>query len=398
MERIPKRPIAPIPKQIYFLRRRLHAAAYYMGILAVEKRGANMRITSVLAALAVAIGIFLWVNPFGRSAPENGASAAADAAPAAQGLTTVMTYLSAPQPLETVITLRGRTEADKTLDVRAETEGLVISDAIRKGAQVAEGDLLCQIAPGSRLADLAEANAKQAQSLHEAALNLSRKGILSATEAATRLANLEAARATVATMELDIERLEIHAPFDGRLETDTAERGALLRVGDACATVIALDPIKLIGYAPEREVDKLRIGATAQARLSTGAEVEGVVSFVSRSADPDTRTFLVEVQAANPDGAIRDGLTAEIYMPVRSAPAHLAPRAALTLDSAGRLGVKIVKDGVVAFVPVAIERDTSEGVWISGLEGEAEIVVVGQEFVTDGREVKTARLSPEDVK
>ena len=119
---------------------------------------------------------------------------------------------------------------------------------------------------------------------------------------------------------------------------------------------------------------------------------------MSRAADPDTRTFLVEVQAANPDGAIRDGLTAEISLPIRSAPAHLAPRAALTLDGDGRLGVKIVREGAVEFVPVAIERDTSEGVWISGLEGEVEIIVVGQEFVTDGSEVKTARLSPEDLK
>ena len=274
------------------------------------------------------------------------------------------------------------------------------SNAIRKGAQVAEGDLLCQIAPGSRIADLAEANAKlaEAEALHEAAQNLSGKGILSSTEAATRLANLEAARARVAEMAIDIERLDIRAPFDGRLETDTAERGALLQVGDACATVIALDPIKLIGYSPERDVDKLRLGEPARARLSTGEEVAGRVSFVSRSADPATRTFLVEVTVPNPDGAIRDGLTAEIFMPIRSAPAHLIPRSALTLDDDGRLGVKTVENGVIAFTPVRIERDASEGVWVSGLEGEVEVVVVGQEFVTAGREVKTARISREAIR
>jgi len=366
-----------------------------------------MRITSILVALAVAVGIFFWVEPdalFGSKdgdAAQTTPAAAADVRQDGQaGLSSVMTYLSAPQPLESVIVLRGRTEAHTRLDVRAETEGLVISDAIRKGAQVKAGDLLCRIAPGSRNADLAEANAKlaEAQALHDAASNLSRKGILSTTEAATRLANLEAAKATVAAMALDIGRLDILAPFDGLLETDAAERGALLRVGDSCATVIGLDPIKLIGYAPERDVDKLTLGDTARAELASGAEVAGRISFVSRSADPDTRTFLVEVEVANPDYAIRDGLTAEIQLPIRSAPAHLLPRAALTLDSDGRLGVKIVRNGEVAFVPVAIARDTDAGVWVSGLDGEAEVIVVGQEFVTDGRAVKTTRLSAEDVK
>ncbi len=355
-----------------------------------------MRITSIIVAIAVAAGIYFWVSPPGTPDETDAANEAAPEARSSQ-FATVQTYLSAPQTLESLIVLRGRTEAHRTLDVRAETGGLVTSNAIRKGASVSEGDLLCQIAPGSRIADLAEADAKlsEAQSLHEAASNLSQKGILSTTEAATRLANLEAARAKVASMALDIERLDIRAPFDGALETDTAERGALLTTGDACATLIALDPIKLVGYAPEREVDQLRLGELARAKLSTGAEVAGVVSFISRAADPDTRTFLVEVEVKNPDGAVRDGLTAEIYMPVHSAPAHRVPRTALTLDSAGRLGVKTVENGVVAFAPVSIERDSTEGVWIDGLEGPTEIIVVGQEYVTDGREVETARISPE---
>jgi membrane fusion protein, multidrug efflux system len=32
-------------------------------------------------------------------------------------------------------------------------------------------------------------------------------------------------------------------------------------------------------------------------------------------------------------------------------------------------------------------RDTVEGLWISGLPEQADVIVVGQEFVTDGRPV-----------
>ena len=63
---------------------------------------------------------------------------------------------------------------------------------------------------------------------------------------------------------------------------------------------------------------------------------------------------------------------------------RLLPQSALTLDDDGRLGVRTVSDGRAAFVPVSVVRDTTDGVWVSGLDATAEIIVVGQEYVTDG--------------
>nr|WP_276612525.1 HlyD family efflux transporter periplasmic adaptor subunit [Pseudorhodobacter turbinis] len=89
--------------------------------------------------------------------------------------------------------------------------------------------------------------------------------------------------------------MTLSAPFDGLLETDTAELGALLQPGSSCATVIQLDPIKMVGFLAETDVDKVSVGAMAQARLASGREAVGRVTFLSRSADPLTRTFRVEV-------------------------------------------------------------------------------------------------------
>ena len=196
---------------------------------------------------------------------------------------------------------------------------------------------------------------------------------------------IQAAAAGVAGAEKEIERLDIHAPFAGLLESDTAELGSLLQPGGLCATVIQLDPIKLVGFVPETNVDKVRLGAPAGARLATGREVAGRVTFLSRAADPDTRTFRVEVEVANADLSIRDGQTAEIGIGADSQIAHLIPQSALTLDDDGKLGVRIVDaDSRAGFVPVTVLRDTVEGMFVSGLEARADIIVVGQEFVTDG--------------
>lgn len=206
---------------------------------------------------------------------------------------------------------------------------------------------------------------------------------LSGVEAAA--AGIQSAEAAVAAAEKEIERLQVMAPFAGLLETDTAELGSLLQPGSLCATIVQLDPIKLVGFVPETEVEKVSVGAPAGARLATGREVTGKVTFLSRSADPETRTFRVEVQVPNADMAIRDGQTVEIGVQAAGRQAHLVPQSALTLDDEGKLGVRIVDaERRAGFVEVAVLRDTKQGMYVSGLPDNADIIVVGQELVTDG--------------
>lgn len=202
-------------------------------------------------------------------------------------------------------------------------------------------------------------------------------------------AGIQSAEAGVAAAEKEIDRLRITAPFDGILESDSAELGALLQPGSLCATVLQLDPIKLVGFVPETEVSAVQINAKSMARLATGEEVTGTVSFLARSADPTTRTFRVEIEVPNPDLTIRDGQTAEIVIAAPGALAHLLPQSSLTLDNHGALGVRIVDENDTAqFVPVELLRDTRDGVWLAGLPSEASVITLGQEYVTDGVPVR----------
>ncbi len=244
----------------------------------------------------------------------------------------------------------------------------------------------------------AEARLNEARINDRAASRLSEGGFASDTRVASTqatvqsaLAGVEAARAgvrsaeaAVAAAETEIERLEIRAPFQGLLESDTAELGSLLQPGSLCATVIQLDPIKLVGFVPETDVDRIEVGAPVAAQLASGRQVAGLVSFISRSADETTRTFRTEVEVENGNLAIRDGQTVELMIEADGTIGHLIPQSALTLDDEGRLGVRLVEDDTARFVEVSVVRDTPEGVWVSGLEGTVDIIVVGQEFVTDG--------------
>ena len=344
----------------------------------------------------------------------------------------VVVITSHAQEIDSAVVLRGETESAREVVVRAETTGQVISEPHRKGAFVEAGEIICQLDPGTRHVVLAQAQAgsasaraqvpqvqaqmKEAQArLSEAEINdkvatqLSKTGYASDTRVAstqasvlsaqaaiqsarsgleTAQAGIRAAEASVASAEKDIERLTIRAPFSGLLETDGAELGSLLTTGGTCATIIQLDPIKFVGYVPETEVDRVELGSLAGARLTGGREVVGKVIFLSRSADPQTRTFRVDIEVANADQSIRDGQTAEILISSAGKKAHLLPQSTLTLDDSGDLGVRIVEDGTtVLFKPLELIRDTAEGVWVTGLDDTADVIVVGQEFVTDGVQV-----------
>ena len=284
--------------------------------------------------------------------------------------------------------------------MRAETTGQIISDPLRKGSFVEAGELICELEPGTRQAALAEAESRLSQAqaaLREAEINntaasrLSEGGFASETRVAAAQATTEAARAAVQSAEAgikvaenELENLKIVAPFAGLLESDSAELGELLQPGSLCATIIQLNPIRLVGFVPEAMVDRIRIGALAGARLTTGQEIVGTVTFLSRSADENTRTFRVDVEVENSDLAIRDGQTAEIAIQSDGEIAHLLPQSALTLDDSGALGVRLVEDGLAAFTPVKAVRDATDGIWVTGLNETAEVIVVGQEFVTDG--------------
>lgn len=308
----------------------------------------------------------------------------------------IVAMASKSRDIESGIVLRGRTEAARNVDVRSETTGLVISEPLRKGQTVQKGQILCELDTGTRNAQLAEAKARlaEAEANNTAAASLSQKGYTSETAAIGRLAQLESAMAAVEQAEKELSRLQIKAPFSGLLESDTAELGVLLQPGSACATVIALDPIKLVGFVPENGISRLTLGASAGARLVTGEELRGFLTFLSRSADPLTRTFRVEVTVPNPDQNIRDGATAEIYVAFDGETAHLLPQASLTLNDSGQLGVRAAVDNTAKFFPVEIVRDTSEGVLVKGLPEELDIIVVGQEYVVDGRAISVTMREP----
>lgn len=355
-----------------------------------------MKIVPILSALVVLAGVYIFIFERDRFLPApTEAEVVTQTAPIQTGerAVPVVIQASTAQPISSGVVLRGRTEATRRVDVRAETTGVVVSSPLPSGSMVSEGQVMCELDPGTRNAQLAQARAalEEAKLNDQASATLAQRGFGSENAAAARRAQLEAAMAAVQQAETELERLRIKAPFAGTLETETAELGSLLQPGSACATIMSLDRVRFVGFAPEREIARITVGSPIQARLIDDREVMGNVTFVANSADPQTRTFRVEAEVANTDRSLRDGVTAEISIAISAGNAHFLPQAALTLDDAGQIGVRIVRESMAYFVPTTVIRDEMDGVWLGGLPDQVDVIVVGQEFVNDGRTVRAVR-------
>ena len=294
------------------------------------------------------------------------------------------------------VVIRGQTEALRKVLVRAETAGKVAAIRADKGTVVKSGDTICELNVDARRAMQAQARAtmQQRKLEYEASKQLQGKGFRSETSTAGDLARYEGSKAEVERMEKELENTKMRAPFDGVVDDRMVDVGDYLAPGQPCALVVALDPFLIVGRASEKDVGFLKTGDFGWAKLITGERVEGKVRFVAKSSDQATRTFRVELEVPNPDGSIRDGVTAEMHIAAATVEAHRISPAILSLDERGVIGVRIVDQSRrVRFVAVKIVADGTDGVWVSGLPREVTIITVGQDYVSDGQGVVAV---PED--
>ena len=290
-----------------------------------------------------------------------------------------------------LITVMGRIEADKAVNVRAQVLGRVQDVVAAKGDRVEAGDVIVHIDPEDRALRLAEAQArlKQQEIAYESARKLSKGGYSSKLNVAKAKADLEAARAQTTRMQRDFDNATVTAPFDGVIDTLPAQVGDYFdKAGGLVARVIDLSTVNAVGQVAERDIGRIALGTAAQVRLPDGRVLDGTVTYIAQASNALTRTFGVEVKVNVPDNSVPEGITAQISLPMDTVFSHKISPALLTLDDAGQVGVKTVDtDGKVQFHPVRIVSDARDGVWLSGLPVQNRVISVGQEFVREGQTV-----------
>lgn len=351
----------------------------------------NKNLIALLIGLSMAVWLLSGSFPGDKViAAENGEAVAPE------GLFKVRALRSTATEQITSLDVSGQTEANRVVTVRAEVAGRIEKMAVQKGDSVVVGDVLCQLAIDTRESDVVETRAalKSAELEYQGLLDLKRQGLQSNINVSRAEAALALSRANMNRAELALLKTRIVAPFAGVVEQQSVEQGDYLNVGQSCVTIMEIDPILVRGQVAERNVNKISLGAEASVKLITGEMMTGKITYIARSPESTTRTFPVEVTVPSPGPSIRTGISARMQVPLGSHMAHLVTPAAMVLNDAGQMGVRIVDDkGFVQFRTITVVSESTSGVWVNGLPHQVDLITVGQEDVFEGQQVEV-ELSP----
>ena len=335
------------------------------------------------------------------------------------------------------IELQGQTIHNKKIDVKSETSGNIDSIEFSRGDKVSENSKMITISLEDRNEKLLSAkkdlerlnkelilNEKNRDNLlrqnverielyeieYASAKQLIDKGLSSKSKLSlasfnlanakankedikikfeSTLANLEAqisnVKSVLKNIKLDIDKRSIKAPFDGIISKKMVEETEFISVGTPLFTIIDLDPIKIEGYLSEFDVNKVNVGTKAIIEDSNGIKKNGIISFISPSAETSTRTFEITIKADNKDLSYKSGITTKIIIKGSELKAHKIPPSILTLLDDGTVGVKAVdNENKVTFYPTKAIKDTIDGMWVSGLPEKVNLIVSGQEYISIG--------------
>jgi len=348
--------------------------------------------TSTIAALAVLCVVGLGIAGRVRSERRLAAWTAEQAVP------TVATLHPAAGAGAGNLTLPASLQAWNSAPIHARTSGYVarwlvdIGDRVRRGQLLvvldapeleqqlaaARADLQTALAnqqlassTAARWSEMLAADAVSKQDTDE------KSGDLAAKKALT-----DAARANVARLESLTGFTKLVAPFDGVVTTRSAEVGALVAVGDASAaplfTIADVSRIRAYVRVPQVYSTQLAVGMEVGLSLPehAGRSFASRLTRTASAIDPSSGTLLVELEAANGEGALKPGAYARASFALES-PGNVVtvPPSALIFGERGPQVALLGPGRTVELRSVTLGRDLGTAVEVvAGLKAEDSVI------------------------
>ena len=293
---------------------------------------------------------------------------------------------------------------------------LELADGTRleEGVRVKAGDVIAEIDARDYRAQLeaakatvasAEATVKDAKREFERASTLFKEGTATEQERDQAEASYERAVAALAQAraqeqiaDINLGETTIAAPMDGVVSRRAVEPGTLLAAGAQVATITQTAPLRFQLALPTTIFASLAPGRTRvsiEVDAYPGQPIDAVVSRIYPVADDATRTIRVETTVDNADGRLVPGMYAVGTIDLdRRENVLCVPFDAVIRNDKERL-VYRVEDGVARAVKVTLGvRSDAIVEVVEGLSDDDEIVLAGQHRLTDGARIKNEVQTP----
>jgi membrane fusion protein (multidrug efflux system) len=335
----------------------------------------------------------------------------------------------APKTLPVRYEYVGQTAGYREVEVRARVNGILLKRNYQEGATVKRGQSLFlidpapfQVALAKAEADLATAEARQAQATREAdrlksVLDIravSRKEYDDAASSAQiAAAEVKGALARVNEAKLNLDYTRVESPITGVSSRALQSEGTLVSGPQVLLTsVTQVDPIYVIfGIS---EADQLRIRRDVEAKrlqlppdqrfevsvtLADGTTYgkQGKLGFTDVRVNPATGTIEARAELPNPDGGLRPGQFVRVRLSGATRPNALTvPQRAVLEGPKGKFVYVVNGESKVEARPVAVGEWAGEA-WVidSGIAAGDRVVVDGVMKIGPGAPVKVAESKPE---
>jgi membrane fusion protein, multidrug efflux system len=304
----------------------------------------------------------------------------------------------------------GTLKADEEVMVSSEVDGIVKKIKVEEGAAVIEGTLLVEINQIDYLLDKKRSDAalKQAEaSLVNVKAEYQRKESLYKEELITKqqfddistrvtLAEADVSRAKAA-LETSTERLsrtKVYSPLNGAVKEKKISVGDYVRNGSPLLQLIKIDPLKLNFAISEKDIAGLKTGQEVVFTVDSfaGKNFKGKVNLLYPNVEERTRTLQAEAIVPNTNHLLKPGFFARTTI-YTAAPrdAVVAPLTALMYDNS-IISLFVVEGNIARARTVKTGGKYGEYVEIiEGLKEKEQVVVVGQNNLSEGVKVNVAR-------
>ena len=291
-----------------------------------------------------------------------------------------------------ILKLRGFTEASRIVTIKSQVEGRISAKFFNKGRYYKAGEQLLLIDPEDKLAKVKEMEAllNQRKKEYEVAEKLFKKGFRSEVKLSESRTNFENALALYEKSQVELNNTKILIPFDSTIEDSFIELGDYVKKGDKIAKIVDLDPIFVKVNVTENVINNLKLNQATSIIISDKS-YEGLISYISKTSDPLTRNFRVEIKINNKKKQIISGLSSEVRINLSKEDAYFIPSSLISLDDQGKIGIKVVQEKKVLFLTIDIISDTGNGYWVnSNSKNNLEdymLITQGHEYVIEGEKV-----------
>jgi RND family efflux transporter MFP subunit len=223
------------------------------------------------------------------------------------------------------------------------------------------------------------------------------------SDAAAKLATLQAAQANVARLQELVSYQKVTAPFDGVITARNVQVGALVTAGGTpgLATMpgelfhlAQTDRLRVYVDVPQDDASLVAPGTAVWVTTQQypGRRFEASVARSSNVIDPVSRTLRVEVDVDNHDGALMPGAYAQVHLALTTAmPALELPVSALLFRPDGVTIAVVNAQHKVQLRKVTIGRDFGTHVEVAtGLAATDRVIDNPGDAIANGQSVRVA--------